>query len=141
MIEVIIGLLMLLGLIVMFAISIGLSGIIIAFYIVGGLIGLVLFWGVISAIWYWIRRLYYGVTGKIPPDDIGEILGYKQIEAFPLKPTFLIQFLTIFEKKSKRILSRFGIHLDITEIRNLTFCIHHNNRNGVIALHHVKDKR
>lgn len=82
MIEVIIGLLMLLGLIVMFAISIGLSGIIIAFYIVGGLISLVFFWGVISVIWYWIRRLYYGVTGKIPPDDIGEILGYKQIEAF-----------------------------------------------------------
>ena len=82
MIEVIIGLLMLLGLIVMFAISIGLSGIIIAFYIVGGLIGLVFFWGVISVIWYWIRRLYYGVTGKTPPDDIGEVLGYKQIEAF-----------------------------------------------------------
>lgn len=81
MIEVIIGLLMLLGLIIMFAFSIGLSVVIIAFYIIGGLLGLVFLWVVISVIWYWIRRLYYGVTGKTPPDDIGEILGYKQIEA------------------------------------------------------------
>ncbi len=69
------------GLIVGFVIAVALALVIVAFYVMAAVLAIELAWVIISAVWYWIRRLYYWVTGKTPPDDIGEILGHKQIEA------------------------------------------------------------
>ena len=82
MIETFIILLMAIGMIIMLVIGFAIAGVIGIFYVFGGLIGIALVWVIISVIWYWIKRLYYWGTGKTPPDDIGEILGHKQIEVF-----------------------------------------------------------
>ena len=69
------------GLILGFVIAVALALVIVAFYVMAAVWAIGLAWVIISAVWYWIRRLYYWATGKTPPDDVGEILGYKQIEA------------------------------------------------------------
>ena len=69
------------GLILGFVIAVALALVIVAFYVMAAVWAIGLAWVIMSAVWYWIRRLYYWVTDKTPPDDIGEILGHKQIEA------------------------------------------------------------
>ena len=63
MFEVIGGLLMLLGLIIMLVIGLALAGLVVAFYAVVGTAVIAMAGGVIRAIWFWITK---GMTKLLP---------------------------------------------------------------------------